>query len=134
MSKTKQSICVYFLISLSLIILYNFDPAHSQYIYPPSLSREWGGFYCPGCGMLRALHQLLHGNYQAALRLNPLLIVSLPYFLYWIIPCFFEYFYQIHLYTIRYPKQQAMVIVIIYSLYGILRNVTAPESWLVPPG
>lgn len=35
------------------------------------------GLLCPGCGSLRALHQLLHGNFATALRFNPLLFVTL---------------------------------------------------------
>ena len=37
------------------------------------------GLLCPGCGALRALHQLLHGHLAAAFRFNPVLIVSLPF-------------------------------------------------------
>jgi hypothetical protein len=37
------------------------------------------GLQCPGCGSLRAIHQLLHGHFAAAFRLNALLMVSLPF-------------------------------------------------------
>jgi hypothetical protein len=30
------------------------------------------GFYCPGCGMLRATHDLLHGDVAGAMQRNPL--------------------------------------------------------------
>jgi hypothetical protein len=30
------------------------------------------GLYCPGCGMLRATHDLLHGDLTGALQRNPL--------------------------------------------------------------
>lgn len=36
------------------------------------------GFYCPGCGALRAMHELLHLHFLRAFALNPLLVVSLP--------------------------------------------------------
>ena len=36
------------------------------------------GLDCPGCGGLRATHQLLHGDIRAAFALNPLFIVVLP--------------------------------------------------------
>ena len=36
------------------------------------------GIYCPGCGTTRAVHELLHGHWLAALRLNALFILSLP--------------------------------------------------------
>ena len=37
------------------------------------------GYQCPGCGTLRGLHQLLNGNAGAAFRLNPLMMLLLPY-------------------------------------------------------
>ena len=36
------------------------------------------GLLCPGCGTLRALHQLLHGHLKSALLLNPLAVMALP--------------------------------------------------------
>jgi hypothetical protein len=33
---------------------------------------------CPGCGSLRAAHQLLHGNLSAAWALNKALLIGLP--------------------------------------------------------
>jgi hypothetical protein len=132
--KNLQLALICFLLTLGLIYLYSFDPAASDTIYPHSLSREWGGFYCGGCGMLRALHQLLHGNWRAALRFNPLLIICLPYFFYWITPYLLKYFYQIDLYPIKHQKKQILLTVAIALIYGILRNNTIPAlSWLVPP-
>ncbi|MEM9506058.1 MAG: DUF2752 domain-containing protein [Cyanobacteria bacterium P01_E01_bin.35] len=131
-AKKIQLIAIYFLCSLGILILYYFNPADSNNIYPPSLSREWGEYYCPGCGMMRALHQLLHGNWQLALRLNPLLIICLPYFFYWIVPYFLRYFYQINLYTIKFKNQQIFIIAMIFTIYGFLRNVPS-LWWLVPP-
>ena len=58
-------------------VLFFFDP--NQYaFYPTCLFHKATGLLCPGCGSLRALHQLLHGHLGAAFRFNPLLILSLP--------------------------------------------------------
>lgn len=132
--KKAQLLSIYFLCSLGIIILYFFDPANFNNIYPPSLSREWGGFYCAGCGMLRALHHLLHGRWQSALRFNPLLIICLPYFFYWLTPYFLKYFYQIDLYTVQHKSKQIFVTTTVCLVYGVLRNVSLPALlWLVPP-
>ncbi len=40
------------------------------------------GFYCPGCGGIRALHHLLHGDLVGALHYN-LLLVLLAVFVAW---------------------------------------------------
>jgi hypothetical protein len=58
-------------------ILFWFDPA-SYGFYPVCLFHRTTGLLCPGCGSLRALHQMLHGNFAAAFRFNPLLVISLP--------------------------------------------------------
>ena len=132
--KKKQLISIYFIFTIGLIVLYFFDPATSSNIYPPSLSREWGGVYCAGCGTLRALHQLLHGNWRTAFRLNPLILIFIPYFFYWIIPYFYKYFYEIKMYEIKYKKEQILMFSVITLIYGILRNTSYTAlSWLVPP-
>ena len=133
-SKRLQLVLFYSLATFFIIILYNFNPAQSSGIYPPSLTREWGGFYCAGCGMLRGIHQLLHGNIRTALRFNPLLIISLPYFCYWFIPHFLKYFYNLDTYRIRHKSIQLTSMVVICLLYGILRNTSfSALFWLVPP-
>jgi hypothetical protein len=58
-----------------------FDPATSG-VFPPCPVRYLTGWYCPGCGSLRAIHQLLHGNLQAAWAMNPLAVILLPFVLY----------------------------------------------------
>jgi hypothetical protein len=50
----------------------------TQSFLPPCLFHAFTGFYCPGCGATRALHQLAHGHFIAALRLNALVVLGLP--------------------------------------------------------
>jgi hypothetical protein len=56
-------------------VLYRFDPDKCSF-YPICLFHSTTGLLCPGCGSLRALHQLLHGNIVAAFRFNPLLVLG----------------------------------------------------------
>ncbi len=62
---------------LGAAILFWFDPQRFHF-YPICLFHSLTGLLCPGCGSLRALHQLLHGHLLAALRFNALLVISLP--------------------------------------------------------
>jgi hypothetical protein len=39
------------------------------------------GFYCPGCGGQRAMHQILHGNFFEAFHCNLLIYIFLPFFI-----------------------------------------------------
>ena len=51
----------------------------------PHASGSWGycpislvGFYCPGCGGLRAVNDLTHGDLIGAVSSNALLILAMP--------------------------------------------------------
>lgn len=48
-------------------------------VYPTCPFLAFTGCYCPGCGSLRALHQITRGHLLAAFGLNPLLMLSLPF-------------------------------------------------------
>jgi len=61
----------------AILLLFFFDPATSSF-YPPCLFSTLLGMQCPGCGSLRAAHQLLHGNLREAWALNPALIIVGP--------------------------------------------------------
>ena len=71
-------------IAAALLILWKFDPASTS-LFPPCPLRWLTGWYCPGCGSLRALHQLLHGNLRAALAYNPFAVLALPFLAYGIV-------------------------------------------------
>jgi hypothetical protein len=64
-------------LAVGIAVLYFFDPATTA-AYPRCPFRLLTGWLCPGCGSLRGLHQLLHGNVGAAFRLNPLMVSMLP--------------------------------------------------------
>ena len=67
---------------LAAATLLAFDPSRFHF-YPLCLFHSATGLLCPGCGSLRALHQLLRGHVVAAFHLNPLLMVCLPFFLWY---------------------------------------------------
>jgi Protein of unknown function (DUF2752) len=51
------------------------QPGH----YPTCPFRAITGYACPGCGSLRALHDLAHGNFITALTHNAMLVLMLPF-------------------------------------------------------
>jgi hypothetical protein len=89
------------------------------------------GLLCPGCGSLRALHQLLHGHLAAAFRFNGLLVISLP-FVAWFLGRF----------TLSKIKHQRMPSVkpaglwaglLILVVFGLLRNLPLTGvPWMTP--
>ena len=48
------------------------QPGH----YPTCPFLAVTGYYCPGCGSLRALHDLAHGDVVGALARNPLMVLA----------------------------------------------------------
>jgi hypothetical protein len=54
-----------------------FDPALYSF-FPHCPFYTYTGFYCPGCGSQRALHNILTGNVITAAGLNLLAVLYLP--------------------------------------------------------
>ena len=59
------------------MVFYFFDPTKGGF-YPPCMFHQYTGLNCPGCGSLRALHHLTHGEFATAFHCNPLLVMLLP--------------------------------------------------------
>ena len=62
--------------AMALIGLYLFEPSAAT--TPPCPTRALFGFRCPGCGSLRALHNILHLRLSRAFALNPLTTLLFP--------------------------------------------------------
>lgn len=81
LSERGAYIVVGLLAIVGAAVLYVFDPREPG-TYPVCPFLGLTGYHCPGCGTLRALHQLLHGNPIAALGYNLLTVLSLPFLAY----------------------------------------------------
>jgi hypothetical protein len=73
----KRALWIYGAAAATAAALFFFDPATTSF-YPPCLFKTVLGMQCPGCGSLRAAHQLLHGNVEAAWALNKPVVLALP--------------------------------------------------------
>ena len=114
------------------IALVSFDPAASL-VFPPCPFHYLTGFHCPGCGSLRATHQLLHGNIGAALALNPLMVISLPFLAYHSIAIAIYRFTRRVLPGLILSGRTLHGILVIIFLYWILRNVPYYPFTLLAP-
>ena len=108
--------------AIALLPLYFFNPVEHSF-FPRCFFHSMTGLDCPGCGGLRATHQLLHGDFVAALRLNALFVGLLP------IGAFFGLRQLVFLTTGRLWPQPfrsarwAVLIAAMVIAFGILRNV-----------
>lgn len=116
-----------------VIVLRVFDPATSG-IFPPCPFHYLTGLYCPGCGSLRAIHQLLHGNLQAAWAMNPLTVLLLPFVGYGLAA---EAFVQIRgrrLTRRILPGFWIQVLCGVIVVFGVVRNLPVYPFNLLAPG
>lgn len=103
-------------------ILYSFDPATASF-YPSCPFLQLTGWQCAGCGSLRGLHQLLHGNFAAALHLNPLMVISLPFLVFgWVMESF-QWFTDRPLLTLRLSSRWVWAYVALLVGFTIVRNL-----------
>ncbi|MBF0517724.1 MAG: DUF2752 domain-containing protein [Nitrospirae bacterium] len=119
------------------VVVYMYEPAQGGF-YPECLVHRLTGLYCPGCGSTRAVHQLLHGNLTAALKLNPLTVVALPFILYGIaLEVGLFHSNPRHSYTHERPSvPYASIVKIIPAvtvLFWILRNIPLVPFTLLRP-
>ncbi|MFY9947795.1 MAG: DUF2752 domain-containing protein [Candidatus Sulfotelmatobacter sp.] len=109
-----------------------FDPATSG-LFPPCPLHYLTGWYCPGCGSLRALHQLLHGNLSAAWALNPLTVLLLPFLVYGLTSHAINEIHGRHLPQPFLPAAWIRALCAVIVLFGIARNIPLhPFDWLAP--
>jgi len=113
------------------LILFLFNPAQSGF-YPFCIFHRITGLHCPGCGCLRAIHQLLHGDIAAAFHYNALLILSFPLLLAQAV--------RIGIAKMSHQPARARIspawiwaALAVLILFGILRNLPFPAfAWLAP--
>lgn len=84
MYRRTTVVVIWSLLIAGAAYLFIFDPGKSGF-FPLCPFRFLTGLTCPGCGGTRALHQLLHGNFETAFTLNPLLLIAIPFLLFFLI-------------------------------------------------
>jgi len=77
-SKTSKGILIAAIILLGAIVLYVINPSECQFA-PKCPFKLLTGLSCPGCGIQRAIHALLHGNLSDAISYNLYLVYAGPY-------------------------------------------------------
>ncbi len=121
------------LLALSFSVgVYLVQPGEAQFI-PPCPFYAVTGFYCPGCGTLRALHRFLHGDICGACRCNPLAIILLPIPLYDIVFRSAAAVVGRLVSQINVPSKAGWAILIVTVLYWVLRNIPVYPFKLLAP-
>jgi hypothetical protein len=109
-------------------LLYFFNPATSK-LFPPCPFYTITGFYCPGCGSQRALHNILNMDPVSAVKNNFLVIPALLVIIYNLICEIIKPEQQ----NILYHKSAPWLVLCIINIFWVFRNIPAwPFNLLAP--
>ena len=129
---TKRTLAGIGIVAVALALLRLFDPASSG-IFPPCPVHYLTGWYCPGCGSLRAIHALLHGDLHRAWAMNPLTIALLPFIAYGLVSEILVGLRGRGLPQPRFSSSAIYSLGCVIVLFGVIRNLPMhPFSWLAP--
>lgn len=88
------------------------------------------GHYCPGCGGLRAMHDLLRLDVAAAWAMNPLVVVAVPL----VVAGWLVWMWRVWRgRPATAPSTGAVVLLAaVLLVFTVARNVTVLAPWLAP--
>jgi hypothetical protein len=116
-------------IAAGTVLLAVHDPhAPGSYAYCPFHALT--GLWCPGCGCLRATHDLAHGDLAGAWGMNPLWVLAVPV----VAVLWLRWFAAA---AQGRPSRPVPVVagwvgLAVILVFGVLRNVPAFAPWLAP--
>ncbi|MHC4284956.1 MAG: DUF2752 domain-containing protein [Planctomycetota bacterium] len=131
-SRLWRSMTVVLILLACLSVLYIYNPTNSN-VYPPCPFHALTGLCCPGCGTLRALHQLVHGRLLTAFGLNPLMVLSLSLLGYGFVSKVVFVQSGRRMWGVLIPAVWIWILLGVIILFWILRNIPLyPFSLLAP--
>jgi len=131
MSPGLKNLTAVALIGAAAFFLWMVHPAESGFI-PRCPMLQVTGLYCPGCGSLRSIHYLLQGELTQAWAMNPLVVLLLPVLM---VLAAAELLFRRYDLSHRIPVRVIWILLAVYILFGILRNIPVhPFTLLAPPG
>ncbi|KIU16409.1 DUF2752 domain-containing protein [Mycolicibacterium llatzerense] len=97
------------------------DPHRPGFGFPPCPFKALTGWNCPLCGGLRMTHDVLHGDFSAAVVDNVFALVGLPLLVAWLVVCWRRRL------SVAPPLVTALVTMVVWT---VVRNL--PGFPLVP--
>jgi hypothetical protein len=108
------------------------DPAKTS-VYPPCPFHALTGLWCPGCGTLRGLHQLLTGDPAAAFGRNPLMVLTVALLATMLLASLARAVGVLRRPPPPLPVAVPWIVFGVVVAFGVLRNIPAePFSALAP--
>jgi hypothetical protein len=117
---------IYFIFAgLTFVLTYfyfNYNPNLIS-LFPKCPFYTITGFYCPGCGSQRAVHQFLHGHILEGLKHNFLILILVSVLTYDGILFLFNHFTKKPLNNLLHQSRITKLILIIILSFWVLRNI-----------
>ena len=109
-------------IALATILYFFVNPEYSV-LMPKCPMKMLTGYDCPSCGVQRAIHAVLHGDFAKAISYNPFFVISVPYFLLVLYSTVFKNSFAVKLRSIVCHRYALYTYIVLFFLWWILRNV-----------
>lgn len=103
------------------------QPGH----YPVCPFYALTGLYCPGCGSLRALHDLAHLDLAGAWGMNPLLVLAVPFLAWTWVAWVGREVRGVPRTRLAHPGWLYALAALVLAFW-VLRNVPPLAPWLAP--
>ena len=116
------SIIGFFILGGGIYYFYQNDPAQSETVFILCVTKNISGIDCPGCGSQRAFHELLHGNFIKAAKLNLTIYFFTPLLLFLFLKTALKPF-RIDLPDLLITTRRLMLILFFLLLFTVLRNL-----------
>lgn len=105
---------------------------HEPGFFPACIFYSASGYYCPGCGGLRAVHDLVNGDVAGALQMNPLVVLGVipagVFFIgWWLLSVGSTRVKPIHI-----PTWVGVAIPVTLGVFWIVRNLEPFAPYLTP--
>lgn len=110
-------------------ILYRVDPASVSWL-PKCPLYQITGWHCPGCGITRAAHALLHGDVAGALAKNPLIVGATPILAGY---CIWKRRREGRGWTTTISSRAVIGLLVILLAFAVLRNIPIYPFELLAP-
>lgn len=116
------SIIGFIFLGIGIHYFYVNNPAQSEPTFMVCMTKTISGFDCPGCGSQRAFHELLHGNFIKAAKLNLTIYFFTPLLLFLFLKTALKPF-RIDLPDLLITTKRLMLILFFLLLFTVLRNL-----------
>ena len=118
---------------IACVALYLFNPAGRNDPYPNCPFLWLTGYYCPGCGTLRAYHQLRHGSLADAIGQNPVTVIALPAMVYAAASMWLTGYRGQGLPQPRWTMGSGWGVAVVLVVFGVIRNIPLESlEWMRP--